>query len=80
MQDLNDLYLFAEVVRHKGFSPAARAIGEPKSKLSKHVARLERRLGARLIERSTRSFRVTDVGQRRPSSPAHARSRRVRCA
>jgi DNA-binding transcriptional LysR family regulator len=62
MQDLNDLYLFAEVVRHKGFSPAARAIGEPKSKLSKHVARLEKRLGARLIERSTRSFRVTDVG------------------
>ena len=63
MQDLNDLHLFAEVVRHKGFSPAARALNAPKSKLSKHVARLEARLGVRLLERSTRRFRVTDVGQ-----------------
>ena len=63
MQDLNDLRLFAEVVRHKGFSPAARAVGAPKSKLSKHVAGLESQLGVRLIERTTRRFRVTDVGQ-----------------
>ena len=63
MQDLNDLYLFAAVVRHGGFSPASRGLGLPKSKLSKHVARLEQRLGVRLIERSTRRFRVTDLGQ-----------------
>ncbi|WP_170181763.1 LysR family transcriptional regulator [Phreatobacter stygius] len=63
MQDLNDLYLFAAVVQHKGFSPAGRALDIPKSKLSKHVARLEQRLGVRLIERSTRRFRVTDIGQ-----------------
>ncbi|MBN8944249.1 MAG: LysR family transcriptional regulator [Rhizobiales bacterium] len=63
MQDLNDLYLFAAVVQHKGFSPAGRVLGIPKSKLSKHVARLEARLGVRLIERSTRRFQVTDLGQ-----------------
>jgi len=63
MQDLNDLYLFAAVVTHQGFSPASRALTIPKSKLSKHVARLEERLGVRLIERSTRKFRVTDIGE-----------------
>lgn len=63
MRDLNDLYLFAAVVTHKGFSPASRALRIPKSKLSKHVARLEARLGVRLLERSTRKFRVTEIGQ-----------------
>lgn len=63
MLDLNDLSLFAAVVRHQGFSPAARALQVPKSKLSKHVARLEERLGVRLIERSTRRFRVTETGE-----------------
>jgi DNA-binding transcriptional LysR family regulator len=63
MQDLNDLYLFSAVVTHKGFSAAARALSIPKSRLSKRVARLEEELGVRLIERSTRTMRVTDVGQ-----------------
>lgn len=63
MQDLNDLQYFAQVVRHGGFTAAARATGEPKAKLSKRVARLEKQFGARLIERSTRSFRVTEVGR-----------------
>lgn len=63
MLDLNDLSLFAAVVKHQGFSPAARALQMPKSKLSKHVARLEERLGVRLIERSTRRFRVTETGE-----------------
>ncbi len=63
MLDLNDLYLFACVVKHSGFSPASRAMGIPKSRLSKHVAGLELRLGVRLIERSTRRFRVTDAGE-----------------
>ena len=39
MQDLNDLQYFAQVVRHGGFSAASRTTGEPKSKLSKRVAR-----------------------------------------
>jgi DNA-binding transcriptional LysR family regulator len=63
MQDLNDLYYFAEVVDHGGFAPAGRAIGVPKSKLSRRIALLEDRLGVRLIQRSTRRFTVTDVGQ-----------------
>ncbi len=63
MQDLNDLFFFAEVVAHGGFAPAGRALGQPKSKLSRRVAELEARLGVRLLERSSRRFRVTEVGQ-----------------
>ncbi len=61
--DLNDLVYFAEVVTHGGFAAAGRALHEPKSKLSRRIAGLETRLGVRLIERSSRRFRVTDVGQ-----------------
>src|ERR1041384_2825863 len=61
--DLNDLVYFAEVVAHGGFAAAGRALREPKSKLSRRIAGLEARLGVRLIERSSRRFRVTDVGQ-----------------
>jgi len=63
MPDLNDLQYFAQVVRHGGFSAASRATGEPKAKLSKRVAQLERDLGVRLIERSTRSIHVTEIGR-----------------
>jgi DNA-binding transcriptional LysR family regulator len=63
MQDLNDLYYFVQVVDHGGFAPAGRALGEPKSKLSRRIAVLEERLGARLIQRSTRHFSVTEIGQ-----------------
>lgn len=63
MQDLNDLYYFVQVVDHRGFAPAARALGMQKSKLSRRVAQLEDRLGVRLIQRSTRRFSVTEVGQ-----------------
>jgi DNA-binding transcriptional LysR family regulator len=63
MRDLNDLYYFVHVVEHGGFAPAGRALGMPKSKLSRRIALLEERLGARLIQRSTRRFSVTEVGQ-----------------
>ncbi|MGV8941717.1 MAG: LysR family transcriptional regulator [Lysobacter sp.] len=63
MQDLNDLYYFVQVVDHLGFAPAGRALGAPKSKLSRRIAMLEERLGVRLIQRSTRRFSVTDIGQ-----------------
>ena len=63
MQDLNDLYYFVQVVEHGGFAQAGRALGLPKSKLSRRIALLEERLGVRLIQRSTRHFSVTDVGQ-----------------
>src|SRR5580693_2337871 len=61
--DLNDYALFAEVVIHGGFAAAGRALRAPKSTLSRRIAGLEARLGVRLIERSTRRFRVTEVGQ-----------------
>lgn len=63
MDDLNDLYYFAKVVEHGGFTPAGRALDEPKSKLSRRIAALEERLGVRLIQRSTRHFSVTEIGQ-----------------
>jgi DNA-binding transcriptional LysR family regulator len=63
MRDLNDLNVFAAVVMNGGFSAAARALGAPKSRISRRVAALEEQLGVRLLERSTRRFKVTDVGQ-----------------
>jgi DNA-binding transcriptional LysR family regulator len=62
-QDFNDLYFFARVVEHGGFAPAGRALGIPKSRLSRRITDLEERLGVRLIQRSTRRFTVTDIGQ-----------------
>lgn len=63
MQDLNDLYYFVQVVDHGGFAAAGRALGMPRSRLSRRVAGLEERLGVRLIQRSTRQFAVTELGQ-----------------
>ena len=64
LYDLNDLYFFAAVVEHGGFSAAGRALGIPKSRLSKRVSQLEERLGVRLLQRTTRRFVVTEVGER----------------
>ncbi len=64
VQDLNDLFFFAAVVDHGGFSAAGRALGIPKSRLSKRVSQLEERLGVRLLQRTTRRFVVTQPGER----------------
>ncbi|MBS7532682.1 LysR family transcriptional regulator [Ancylobacter sonchi] len=61
--DLNDYAFFAEVVRHGGFAAAGRALRVPKSRLSRRIAGLEAQLGVRLIERSSRRFRVTEIGE-----------------
>jgi len=63
MRDLNDLYFFAAVVKHESFSAAARALGVPKSRISRRIAILEEQLGLRLLERSTRRLSVTEVGR-----------------
>ena len=63
MQDLNDLYFFAQVVDHNGFAAAARVLGMPRSRLSRRIGVLEERLGVRLIQRSTRRFTVTEIGR-----------------
>src|SRR5580658_7811172 len=62
MRDLNDVQYFAAVVENQGFSAAARTLNLPKSSVSRRIANLEARLGVRLIERSTRSLRLTEVG------------------
>lgn len=63
MLNLNDMRVFAQVVEWNGFAPAARALGVPKSTLSKRVAELERALDVVLIRRTTRRFVVTPVGR-----------------
>src|ERR1700733_5721153 len=54
---------FVRAVELGGFSPAARALRMTPSAVSKLVARLEKRLGARLINRSTRKLLLTAEGQ-----------------
>ena len=61
--DLNDYFYYVHVIDKKGFSAAARALNVPKSKLSRHVARLEQRLETQLIQRTSRQFRITESGQ-----------------
>lgn len=63
MLDLNDLYFFVQVVEKKGFSAASRALKVPKSSISRRIVGLEARLGVRLIQRTSRSFVVTEVGE-----------------
>ncbi len=63
MQDLNDLVYFAEVVDRGSFAAAGRALGLPKSRLSRRVAELEARLGVRLLQRTTRKLSLTTVGE-----------------
>ena len=64
MHDLNDLFYFAKVVEAGGFAAAGRILGIPKSRLSRRIAELENRLGARLLQRTTRNLALTEVGER----------------
>jgi DNA-binding transcriptional LysR family regulator len=62
MADLNSLVVFAKVVEASSFSEAARRLNMPISTVSRRIAELEEQLGARLLERSTRNLRLTDLG------------------
>jgi len=57
-----DMLLFAAVVREGGFTRAAAQLGITKQTVSERIAKLEERLGVRLLERTTRRIRVTDTG------------------
>lgn len=57
-----DMVLFATVVREGGFTRAAHQLGVTKQSVSERIAKLEARLGVRLLERTTRHLRVTDAG------------------
>ena len=63
MQDLNDMVFFAEVAERGGFAAASRALGIPKSRLSRRVAELEAQLGVQLMQRSTRRLSLTPAGE-----------------
>jgi DNA-binding transcriptional LysR family regulator len=62
MNDPLDMFIFAKVVELKGFSNAAKDLGLSRSAISKHVSKLEHRLGARLLNRSTRRLSLTEAG------------------
>ena len=61
--DWDDLDIFCHVIDHGSFSGGARALRRPKSSVSASIARLEARLGTRLIERTTRRLRLTEAGE-----------------
>lgn len=63
MQDLNELYYFAQVAEHGSFTAAAHALGMPKSTISRRIAQLEERLEVRLLHRTTRQLTLTDIGR-----------------
>jgi len=62
MTDLNSLALFAKVAEAGSFSEAARRLKTPISTVSRRIAELEDQLGVRLLERSTRNLRLTELG------------------
>ncbi|MBN3815934.1 LysR family transcriptional regulator [Paraburkholderia sp. Se-20369] len=61
--DLNTVRVYVAVVDEQSFAGAARLLALPSSNVSRHVASLERRLGVRLLERSTRHLRMTEAGR-----------------
>lgn len=61
--DLNDLYLFAQSVEAGSFSAAARRLGLPKATVSRRIGKLEEALGVRLVQRNSRQFEVTPIGE-----------------
>jgi DNA-binding transcriptional LysR family regulator len=63
MIDLNDLRAFEKVAATKSFASAARALGLPRSSLSRSIARLEREIDARLFQRTTRQVALTATGE-----------------
>ncbi|MET3591240.1 MULTISPECIES: LysR family transcriptional regulator [Mesorhizobium] len=63
MLDLNDIAVFARVVEAGSFTAAARLLAMPKTTVSRRIAALEREVGVRLLQRTTRSLSLTDAGR-----------------
>lgn len=63
MKDLNDLYYFAKVVEYGGFTAASDELKITKSLISRRIAELEKRLGVKLLQRTTRQIAMTEVGK-----------------
>jgi DNA-binding transcriptional LysR family regulator len=62
-KDLNNLYFFAKVVDFGSYTAAAEALGLQTSKLSRRIGALERELGVRLLNRTTRKLSLTEAGK-----------------
>ncbi len=63
LDDLKRMVIFANVVESGSFSAAAQRLGIAKSAISKHVSLLEQNTGVRLLNRTTRSLSLTDIGE-----------------
>lgn len=63
LEQTADMALLAKVAELRGFSAAARQLGITKSAVSKRIDRLERSLGVRLLQRTTRSLSLTEAGR-----------------
>ena len=63
MADFDAMETFVAVMRASSFRGAAQALHIPRSTVSQRIARLEERLGARLLERTTRAVRATPAGR-----------------
>lgn len=61
---LHDMTLFVEIARTANFSRASSNLGVPAATLSRRIAAMERRLGVRLFDRTTRKVELTDAGRR----------------
>ena len=62
MFDLNEMAIFVKVVEAQSFTGAANLLDLPKSTVSRKITQLEERLGVRLIQRTTRTLRLTETG------------------
>jgi DNA-binding transcriptional LysR family regulator len=62
MLDLNDFFYFVQIVDRGGFTAAGRTLRVPKSTLSHRIQELEKELGVRLLNRTSRRFGMTDAG------------------
>ncbi|SDU10754.1 LysR family transcriptional regulator [Halopseudomonas salegens] len=60
---LDDALIFTRVVECHSFTSAATTLGMQKSTVSRRIVQLEERLGVRLLNRTTRKLRLTEVGQ-----------------
>ncbi|MEX0760782.1 MAG: LysR family transcriptional regulator, partial [Tistlia sp.] len=72
MDNVSEMEVFVRVVQAKSFSEAARGLGLSPSAVSKQIGRLEDRLGARLLNRTTRQLSLTEIG-----AAFHERAERI---